>query len=114
MSRSLKHIKGIVELTLKGVLLFYFACFFLGKNVVTNLLSFEKSEYELYEEMESQDAEEENEVDDKEKEKEDKIKDYISLEEESSHYSIIRIETWNKSLNYEGFQREIPDPPPQV
>ncbi len=114
MSKDLKHIKVVVGLGLKGVLLCYFACFFMGKNVVNNLFSFEKTDYELYEEMESQDAEGEEEVDDKEVENEGEFREYISPQLNTDRFFSIQLGVWNKGLNYEGFQREIPDPPPQV
>ncbi|NOQ75021.1 MAG: hypothetical protein GQ574_23615 [Crocinitomix sp.] len=112
MRQDLNYIKKIVGLSLKGILLVYFASFFLGKNVVINLLSFEKSDYELYEEMETEDSEEENEVDDKEKE--DKLKVAADLLAQSEELNFLIVEAWNSALHYEGFQREIPDPPPQV
>ncbi|MFT5824456.1 MAG: hypothetical protein ACI8ZM_005724 [Crocinitomix sp.] len=112
MKQRLKHIKKIVGLSLKGILLVYFACFFLGKNVVTNLLSFDKSDYELCEELEAEDAEEEKEVDDKEKET--KLKVRADLLAQLQKLNTLQVEAWNNALNYEGFQREIPDPPPQV
>ena len=112
MKRNFKHSTRFVGLLLKGAMLAYFACFFLGKNVVTNLLSLNDKDYELYEEMETEDPEEKDA--EEEKDKENKFKEYVYLESLNSSTVITQVETWNNTLNYEGFQREIPDPPPQL
>jgi hypothetical protein len=113
MKQNIKHSTHFVGLLLKGAFLAYFACFFLGKNVVTNILSLNDTEYELYEELETEDPEEKKDAEE-EKEKEDNFKEYFLLETLNSSTMLSAVETLKNMLNYEGFQREIPDPPPQL
>lgn len=111
MKRSLKDNKRFIGLLLKGALLAYFACFFLGKNVMTNILSFNDNDYELYEEMETEDSEEGKETDDTKIQ--DKFRGSISNLILHNPIKNLRTKAWNRALVYEGFQRELPDPPPE-
>ncbi|MDG1913968.1 MAG: hypothetical protein P8I55_05180 [Crocinitomix sp.] len=113
MKRNLKHSTRFVGLLLKGAMLAYFACFFLGKNITTKIMSLNEADYELYEELETVDPEENKDVEE-EKEKVDNFKEYMFVEGLNTPISLNAVETWNNSLTYVVFQLEIPDPPPQL